>query len=223
MSQLLMRASPTTRVLAIARTVGDEGEQVVVDSIAFEHEVDAEDEGGDEVEEVAEPEGSGGEDVLRGGSEGCLAFCGERVDAELVCHGQVLELGNEAWDAWRKVRGEVLDVLGHGGKGYIEEEGERGEDGEDEGNDGDRARRRVGADAEAHDALHDGAEDDGEKGADVDDFEDLAEAPGEGEGEGDREGEENVAADGGGLVGAIVGGIGVIGLQGQRARSLVRL
>ena len=66
-----------------------------------------------------------------------------------------------------------------------------------------------------------GHEDDGEEGADVDDFEDLAEAPGEGEAERDGEDEEDVAADGGDLGGAIVGGIGVVGLQGQRARSLV--
>ena len=69
--------------------------------------------------------------------------------------------------------------------------------------------------------LHQRHEDDGEEGADVDELEDLAQTPGEGEAESDGEGEEDVAADGGDLVGAIVGGIGVVGLQGQRARSLV--
>jgi len=207
----------------VARTVGDEGEEVVVDSVAFEHEVDAEDKGGDEVEEVAEPEGSACEDVLRGGCEGCLALCGERVDAEFVCHGQVFELGNEAWDARGKVGSKVLNVFCYGRKTYIEEDGKSSEDGEDEGHDCDRARGRVFADADPHDALHDGAEDDGEEGADIDDFEDLAEAPGEREAESKREGKEDVAADRGDLRGAIVSGIGVVGLQGQRARSLVGL
>ncbi len=73
----------------------------------------------------------------------------------------------------------------------------------------------------AHDLLHQRHEDDGEEGADVDDLEDLAKAPGEREAESEGEGEEDVAAYGGGLARAIVGGIGVIGLQSQRAHSLV--
>ena len=197
---------------AVARSVGHEGEEVVVDGVAFEHEVDAEDEGGDEVEEVAEPKGSGGEDVLRGGGEGCLAFCGEGVDAEFVCHGQVFEFGNEAGDTWGKVVCEVLDVFCYGGKRYIEEDGDCSEHGEDEGDDRDRARGRVLLDAEAHDALQDGTKNDSEEGADVDDLEDLAETPGEGERERDGEGEEDVAAHGGDLAGAVVNSVGVVGL-----------
>jgi hypothetical protein len=182
---------------ALAGFGGDEGEEVVVDGIAFEHEVDAEDEGGDEVEEMAEPEGGGGEDVLGSCGEGDLALCGEGIDAEFICVGQVFELGDEAGDAGGEVVGEVLDVAGYGREADIEEEGEGGEDSEDEGNDCDRSGRRVLADAQGHDALHDGAEDDGEEGADVNQLEHQAQAPGEGEGESHGEGEEDVAADSG--------------------------
>ncbi|MGD0648811.1 MAG: hypothetical protein ABR971_12550 [Acidobacteriaceae bacterium] len=74
---------------------------------------------------------------------------------------------------------------------------------------------------QAHDLLHQRHEDNSEEGADVHELEDLAQTPGECEAESDGEDEEDIAADGGDLARAVVGGIGVVGLQGQRARSLV--
>jgi hypothetical protein len=209
---------------AVAGFGGDEGEEVVVDGIALEHEVDAEDEGGDEVEDAAEPEGSAGEDVLRGGGEGGFALLGDGVEAEFVRHGKVLELGNEAGDAGGEVGGKVFDIARNRGKADPEEEGEEGEDGEDDGNDGDGAGGRVVADPEPFDLLHDGGEDDGEESADVDQLEYGAKTPGEGEREGDREGKEDVAADAGGVAGLRFGGsllidVRLVRLERQRAHS----
>ncbi len=44
-------------VEAVALLGGEEGEEEVVGVFAFEHEVDAEEGGGEDVEEVGEPEG----------------------------------------------------------------------------------------------------------------------------------------------------------------------
>ncbi len=106
-----------------------------------------------------------------------------------------------------------------GGRRDDEEERESEEDGENQSDDGEWAGGRPVADVQAHDVLHERHEDDGEERADVDDLEDLAETPGEREAESEREGEEDVAADGGDLLRVIVGGIGVVRLQRQRARS----
>jgi hypothetical protein len=197
---------------AIAGVGGEEGEEVEVDELAFEHEVDAEDEGGEEIEDAGDPERSGGEEILRSGGEDAFTFLGEGVDAELVGEGQMLDAGDDAGDAGRQVGGEALDVVHDRREREDEEEGEDEGDGEDQGDDGDWARRRPLADAQAHDLLHQRHEDDGEEGADVDHLEDLAETPGESQAEREREDEEDVAAHGGDLMRAIVNSVGVVGL-----------
>jgi hypothetical protein len=183
-------------VKAFAGFDGNEGEEVVVRVIAFEHEVDAEEEGGEEIEDVAEPKRGGGEEVLRGGSDHALGPGGERVDSELVGHGEVLELGDDAGDAGGEVDGEVFEVVEDGGKADDEEAGDGDGYGGDESNDGDGAGGMPATDAEAHDLVDSGHEDDSEEGADVDDLQDLAEVPGENQKEGYGEDEEDVAADG---------------------------
>jgi hypothetical protein len=55
--------------------------------LAFEHEVDAKEGGGEDVEEVREPEGQRGEDVAGGGIEVTGGALGDGVDAELVGEG----------------------------------------------------------------------------------------------------------------------------------------
>ncbi len=150
----------------------DEGEQVVVDELAFEHEVDAEDERGDEGEETADPERGGGQHVLGGGGDDVFAFGGEGVEAELVGQGQALEVVDEAGDTAGKFGGEVLNVMHDRRQGEDEEEGEGDEDGEHQGNDRQGTRGRPVADAQTHDVLHHGHEDDGEESADVDQLQD---------------------------------------------------
>ena len=65
--------------------------------LAFEHEVDAEEGGGEDVEDVREPVGEGGEEITGGGGEGLGAF-GYGVDTERVREGEFV-------DAWRRSRG----------------------------------------------------------------------------------------------------------------------
>ena len=132
----------------------------------------------------------------------------------------MLEPGDDAGNARGKVCGKALDVASYRGESDIEKEGEGSEYGDDEGDDRDRAGGRVLSDPEAHDALHDGAEHDGEESADVNQLQDLAKTPGEREAKREGEGKENVASNRGDLVRAVVRGVGVIRLQGQRARSL---
>ena len=78
---------------------------------AFEHEVDAEEDGGEDVEEVGEPEGHGGEEIAGGGIEGADGALGDGVDAEPVGEGDSFELGDDVGNAvgkssenWRRSR-----------------------------------------------------------------------------------------------------------------------
>ena len=82
----------------------EEREEEGVGVFAFEHEIDAEDEGGEQIEDAAYPLGKGGEEV--GGRGGECAFGLLRdgvVEPELVGHGQLLDLVDDLRDASRQV------------------------------------------------------------------------------------------------------------------------
>ena len=184
-------------VEAEAAFEGKEREQPAVGVLPLEHEVDAEDEGGDEIEEVGHPVGEGGEEVRGGGGEGVFGALGEIIDAEPVGQRKALETGDDGRDAGGQVGSELVEVADDGGKSDDEKEDDGEKDGAEQKQDGERARDGMGAaKAEAHDAVDDRHEHDGEERADVDEGEDLAQTPGEGEGQQDSEGEEDMAADG---------------------------
>jgi hypothetical protein len=175
----------------------EEREEPGVGVVAFEHEVDAEDEGGEQVEDAAHPERERREEIAGRGGERAFDLLGDGGDAELVGDGDALKLGFDGWDAGWEVGGEVVDVADDGRKGDDEEGYEGDGDEREQEDDGDGLRDVASAPKfEVHDALDDGEQDDGKEGADVDEFEDLDEAPGQGEREGDAEGEEDVAAHG---------------------------
>ena len=171
--------------------------------------------GGEDVEEVREPERYVGEEVAGSGVEGADGALGDGVKAEPVGEGNSFEPGGDVGNALREVVGELAEVAQDGRETGGEEEGEDAGDGDDQKDDGDGARGMVAAQVETSDASDGGHEDDSEEGADVEDQELFPEGPGEGEKQEDRDAEEDVAADfstGSFLVGGEVFGRGV----GQR-------
>jgi hypothetical protein len=63
---------------------GEDGEEEVVGVFAFKHEVDAEEDGGEEIEDVGEPQGERGKDVGAEFAGEPLCLGGDLVYAELV-------------------------------------------------------------------------------------------------------------------------------------------
>ena len=162
---------------------------------ALEHEVDAEEGGGEDIEDVREPERERGEEITGGGVEGSGGALGEGVEAELVGHGELLDAGDDGGNALGKVGGEVAEVAEDGRKAEGEEEGKYGGDGDDEKNDGDDAGGTIASNADPGDAGDGGRENDSEECADVEDEDLFLKCPGEGEEEKDSDGEEDVTAD----------------------------
>ena len=167
----------------------------MVGGLAFEHEVDAEEGGGEDVEEVGEPEGDGGEEIAGGGVEGSGGALGDGVDAEPVGEGDFFDFGDDVRDALREFCGEVAEIAQDWGQTGGEEEREDSGDGDDEKNDGDGAGGTIAANADLGDAGDGGRENDSEEGADVEDEDLFLERPGEGEQEKNSDGEEDVSAD----------------------------
>jgi hypothetical protein len=198
--------------LVLGLICGDEGEKEAVGVFAFEHEIDAEEGGGEDVEEVREPERERGEEIAGGGVEGADGALGDGFNAEPVGEGNFFELVNDAGNALREVVGELAEVAEDRREAGGEEEREDGGDADDQKDDRHSAGRVVAAQVELRDASDGGHEDYGEEGADVEDQEFFFEGPGEGEKKEDRDAEEDVAADFGAgslLVGGEVFGRGV--------------
>ncbi len=115
----------------------EEGEEEAIGVLALEHEVDAEEGGGEDVEEVGEPEGDVGEEIGGGGVECSDGALGDGVDAEAIDEGNLPEFGGDIRDSLRELVGEVAEVAHDRGKAGGEEEGEDTGDADDENNDGD--------------------------------------------------------------------------------------
>ena len=111
-------------VEADALVGGEEGEEEAVGVFAFEHEVDAEEDGGEDVEEVREPEGHGGEEIAGGGVDGADGALGDGVNAEPVGEGNSFEFGDDVGNALRELVGEVAEVAQDGRQAGGEEERE---------------------------------------------------------------------------------------------------
>ena len=97
-------------VEAVALCGGEEGEEEAVGVFAFEHEVDAEEGGGQDVEEVGEPEWQRSEEVAGSGVEGPYGALGDGVDAEPVGEGDPFELGDDVGNTLRELVGEAAEV-----------------------------------------------------------------------------------------------------------------
>jgi hypothetical protein len=174
----------------------EEGEEEAIGTVAFEHEVDADEGRGDDVEEMGEPLRQRGDEVACGGGDGGFGALGDDVDAELVGHGDALGTGDDDGDALGQIFRELAEIAQDRGESDGEEDAKDEGDSEDENQDSDGAGGVVGAELPGGDVINDGDEDGGEEGRDVEDDELLAERPGEGEAEEDCEAEEDVAADG---------------------------
>jgi len=189
----------------------EEGEEESVGVFPFEHEVDAEEGGGEDVEEVGEPERHVGEEIAGGGVDGSDGALGDGVNAEPVREGNSSDFGGDVGNALRELVGEAAEVAQYGGQTGGEEECEYQGDADDEQDDGDGARGMVAAKVDLRDAGDGGHENDSEERADVEDQNLLLEGPGEGEEEKDGDRKEDVAADfsaGSLLVGGEVFGCG---------------
>lgn len=99
----------------MARGRAEEGKEEVVGVLAFEHEVDAEEGGGEDIDEVREPVWQRGDEVSGGGGDGGFCALGEGVDAEFIGHGEPLEAGDDGGDALGKFGGELAEVAEDGG------------------------------------------------------------------------------------------------------------
>ena len=176
---------------------GQERHEPAVGVLSLEHEVDAEDEAGEQVEDAPHPVGEGGEEVGDGGGEGVFGALGDGIDAELVGERKALETGDDGRNAGGQVLGELVEVADDGWKCDEEEEGKREEDATEQKHDGDAARDVArAAQLEVPDAVDGGHQHDGEERADVDEGENLAQTPGKGESKQYSDSEEDVAADG---------------------------
>jgi hypothetical protein len=181
-------------VEAMAFGTGKEGEKEVIGVFAFEHEVDAEEGGCKDVEEVGEPVGEGGEEVSGGGVDGPGGALRKGVDSELVGQGKLLDAAGDLGNALREFVGEVAEVAQNGRKSGGEEERKDGRDGDDEKDDGDSSGGLIAAEFEFGDARDGGHEDDREESTDIKDQELLLEGPGQGKQENDDEDEDDIAA-----------------------------
>jgi len=207
--------APEGVVETVALGGGEEREEETVGVFAFEHEVDAEEGGGDDVEEVREPERKRGEEIAGGGGESGFGALDDGVEAEPVGEGDFFDLCDYLRDSLGKFGGEVAEVAQDRRQAGGEEEGEDESDGDDENEDANSAGGVIAAEVEFGDEFDGGHEDDGEESADVEDQELFLEGPGKGQEEEDGDGEEDVAADFGAgllLVGVEVAGGGI----GQR-------
>jgi hypothetical protein len=205
-------------VEALALRGGKEREEEPVGVFALEHEVDAEEGGGNDVEEVSEPERKVGEEITGSGGDGAFCALDHGVQAKPVGEGNFFDFGNEAGKALREFGGEVAEIAQDRRQARGEEEGEDKGDDDDQNDDGDRAGGVVAAKVEFGDVGDCGPEDDSEESADVEDQELFLEGPCEGEKEEDDDGEEDVAANlcaGSLLVGCELAGGGI----GQRGVS----
>ncbi len=111
-----MRLGSLEGAVEAAALVGrNEGEEEAVGVFAFEHEVDAEEGGGEDVEEVGEPERHVGEEIAGGGIEGADGALGEGVYAEPVGERNSFESGNEVGDALGEFVGKLAEVAEDGG------------------------------------------------------------------------------------------------------------
>ena len=182
-------------VEAVALVRGEEGEEEAVGVFAFEHEIDAEEGGGEDVEEVREPERKRGEEIAGGGVESADGALGYGVNAEPVGEGNSFELGDDAGNALRQLVGELAEVAQDRREAGGEEERENAGNADDQKDDGYGARWMVAADIELRDASDGGHENDSKEGTDVEDQKLFLEGPGEGEKKQDRDTEEDVAAD----------------------------
>ena len=102
-----------------------EREKEAIGELSLEHEVDAEEGSGEDVEDVSEQEGEGGKDVAGGGGECALNALGEGVDANLIGHGQFFESADDLCEVLREVCGELSEVAKDRWQSEKEEEGER--------------------------------------------------------------------------------------------------
>ena len=192
----------------------EEREEVLVDLAAFKHEVDAEEGGGEEIEDVGEPVGKRVEEIAGGRGESLLgALCGG-VDAESIGEGKLFELGDEQRDAAGGIGDEGTEVAGDGRKGDPEEEEEGEAYGGDEKDDGNAAAWRPVLDVKRLKALDDGHENDGKERTDVEDLQLFHQVPAEGESENNANDEEDVAVDLLLLPGRFLGGDGGVGRCG---------
>ena len=182
-------------VEAVAVGGGEEREEEMVGVLAFEHEVEAEEDGGEDVEEVREPVGQGGDEIAGGGGEASLGSVGDAVDAHPVGDGKFFDPVDDVGDAVGELGGELGEVAEDRWKADGEEDGEDENDGGDEQEDGGGAGGSVAANLKLGDAVDDGHQDGSEERADVDDQQLLLEGPGEGEDEEDSKAEEDMAAD----------------------------
>ena len=121
----------------VAAGGGDDGEEEGVGVLTLEHEVDAEEEGGEDVEDVGEPVGEGGEEVAGGGGNGSLEAGGDGVETELVSHGDVLDLADKLRESLGELGEGFAEVAQDGRQGEEEEEGEHTGDAEEHEDDGD--------------------------------------------------------------------------------------
>ncbi len=188
---------------------GEEGEEEAVGVFAFEHEIDAEEGCGEDVDEVGEPEGHRGEEIAGGGVDRTDGALSDGLNAKPVGKGDSFEFGNDVGDALRELVGELAEVAYDGREAGGEEESEDASESDNQEHDCHTARRMVAADIELGNASDDGHENDGKEGADVKDQELFFEGPGKGEKKQDGDCEEDVAADRG--AGALFVGGEVVG------------
>jgi hypothetical protein len=206
-----------SEVEAMALIHAEEREEEAVRVLAVQHEVDAEECAGEDVDEVGEPGGQRGEEIPGSGGESALGALGEGFKADAIGHGDLLQTGDNDGDALGEVVRELAEVAENGGKSKGEEEGEGKDDADEEDEDCDGAGGRSASDAEGGDAVDNRHQDDGEEGADVEDEKLMAELPGQGNQEKGDKGEDDVAAD----VGA-TGGAGLLRLPGGIRRGASR-
>ena len=203
----------------------EETEEEAVGVLAVEHEIEAEEGGGEDVENVREPRRERVDEKLGGGRHGVFGTPGDGVDADAVDHWDSAHAADGGGEALREFGGELLQVTENGRQAEGEEDGEGEQYGGDEDEDGDSARGMAAADGEVGDAVDDGHQDDGKESGDVEHQELFAERPAEGDEQEDEEGEEDVAANAEtGRFGVFfAGGCVGIGRCGKRGQGVLLL
>ena len=185
-----------SRIEAVTLRGGKEREEKAVGVLTFEHEIDAQEGCGEDIEEVREPVGQGGDKIACGRGDGSLGALDDAIDANFVGNGDALDASDDLGDAVGEFVGEGAEVAHDGGEANGEEDREDNADRDDEKKDGCGAGGVSAAVLKLGDASDEGHQNGREESSDVDNQHFFLEGPGEGEQEEDADGEEDVAADG---------------------------
>ncbi len=101
----------------------EERKKEMIGMLAFEHEIEAKERGGEDVEEVREPQRERGEEIGCAGSEGFFAASRNGLNIQPIDEGKVVDFFDETGETMGELIGELSEIVKDRGQSEKEEEG----------------------------------------------------------------------------------------------------